>query len=349
LWNSITTAKTKPRKKPVQLQPQTQRRPLRRLLRHALLPGLVALAPAAQAVTLTFPGPATTTASRSEPLTSFLLPIGPYSAAGLPIRRIEGAFEQTAWRITPPDATPQSLSTLAILQPLRDQLLAEGYAVIFECETVACGGFDFRYASDLLPEPDMHVDLGDFRYLAAERPATTGPDVISLMVSRSATAGFVQLTQLGAPADPAPQLTPADTPPPDVAPATAPPPGDFGARLERDGAVVLDDLVFASGAGELAAGDYASLADLAAYLLGHPERAVALVGHTDAVGSPSANVALSRQRAASVRARLIDSLGVSASQISADGVGYLAPRASNLSEEGRAQNRRVEVVLTSTR
>lgn len=331
------------------MPPETHRRPLRRLLCHALLPGLVALAPAAQAVTLSFPGPATTTASRSEPLTSFLLPIGPYSATGLPIRRIEGALEQTAWRITPPDATPQSLPTLAILQPLRDQLLAEGYAVIFECETVACGGFDFRYATDLLPEPDMHVDLGDFRYLAAERPASTGPDVVSLMVSRSATAGFVQLTQLGAPADPEPQLTVADPPPPsDVAPATAPPSGDFGVRLERDGAVVLDDLVFASGTGSLAVGDYASLADLAAYLLAHPERAVALVGHTDAVGNLSANVALSRQRAASVRQRLTGGLGVPPTQVSADGVGYLAPRASNLAEEGRAQNRRVEVVLTST-
>ncbi|MDP3962049.1 MAG: OmpA family protein [Pseudorhodobacter sp.] len=331
------------------MQPQTLRRHLRSLFFHALLPGLVALAPAAQALTLTFPGPATTTASRSETLTSFLLPIGPYSAAGLPIRRIEGALDQTAWRIIAPAATPQSLTTLAILQPLRDQLLADGYAVIFECETSACGGFDFRYAIDLAPEPDMHVDLGDFRYLAAERPAATGVDVVSLMVSRSATAGFVQLTHLGTPADPVAALIAADTnAPTDVARPPDPTPVDFASRLELGGAVVLDDLVFASGTGSLAAGDYASLADLATYLLAHPEHAVALVGHTDAVGSLSANVALSRQRAASVRQRLISSLGVPPAQVSADGVGYLAPRASNLTEEGRAQNRRVEAVLTST-
>lgn len=332
------------------MPPETHRRPLCRLLCHALLPGLVAaVAPAAQALTLDFPGPATVTANRSEPLTSFLLPIGPYGAAGLPTRRIEGALDQTAWRITAPAVAPQSLTTLAILQPLRAQLLADDYAVIFECETAACGGFDFRYATDLLPEPDMHVDLGDFRYLALERSSDGGPDVLSLMVSRSATAGFVQLTQLGAAAEPAPLPDVADTPPPpDITTATdTPPPDDLGARLERDGAVVLDDLVFASGTSSLAAGDYTSLADLAAYLLGHPGRAVMLVGHTDAVGSPGANAALSRQRAAAVRQHLIGSLGVPASQIGADGVGYLAPRASNLTEEGRAQNRRVEAVLTS--
>lgn len=322
---------------------------LRSLMCHALVPGLVALAPAAQALTLDFPGPATTTASRSETLTSFLLPIGPYSAAGLPTRLIEGAFDQTAWRIIAPDATPQSLTTLAILQPLRTQLLGEGYAILYECETTACGGFDFRYAIDLAPEPDMHVDLGDFRYLAAERPAATGFDVVSLMVSRSATAGFVQLTHLGTPADPVVDLIAADTHvPTDVA---RPPDAtlvDFASRLESGGAVVLDDLVFASGTSSLAAGDYASLADLATYLLAHPEHAVALVGHTDAVGSLSANVALSRQRAAAVRQRLTTSLGVTPAQVISDGVGYLAPRASNLTEEGRAQNRRVEAVLTST-
>jgi outer membrane protein OmpA-like peptidoglycan-associated protein len=75
---------------------------------------------------------------------------------------------------------------------------------------------------------------------------------------------------------------------------------------------------------------------------------VAIVGHTDASGGLEANIALSRKRAQAVRNVLIEAFGVPAAQIQAEGVGYLSPRASNLTEAGRTQNRRVEVMLTST-
>ena len=46
--------------------------------------------------------------------------------------------------------------------------------------------------------------------------------------------------------------------------------------------------------------------------------------------------------------RLVERHGVDSAQVSYDGVGYLAPRATNLTPEGRTKNRRVEVILTST-
>ena len=49
-----------------------------------------------------------------------------------------------------------------------------------------------------------------------------------------------------------------------------------------------------------------------------------------------------------MRQYLITKLGVSEDQVAARGIGFLAPRASNLTSEGRAQNRRVEVILTET-
>jgi len=58
-------------------------------------------------------------------------------------------------------------------------------------------------------------------------------------------------------------------------------------------------------------------------------------------------MALGKARAEAVRKALI-AKGVPQGQVSAAGVGYLAPRATNLTPEGRAENRRVEVVLTST-
>ena len=52
-------------------------------------------------------------------------------------------------------------------------------------------------ALDVLDEPDMHVDLGDFRFLAAERDGPDGPEAVSLFVSRSADMGFVQMITIG--------------------------------------------------------------------------------------------------------------------------------------------------------
>ena len=122
----------------------------------------------------------------------------------------------------------------------------------------------------------------------------------------------------------------------------------FAQALEATGAVALDDLAFEPGSSRLGPGDFASLAELADFLRASPERRVVLVGHTDASGSLAANTALSRARATAVRDRLIADFAVPAGQVSAEGAGYLAPRDTNLTEEGRARNRRVEVILTST-
>ena len=110
---------------------------------------------------------------------------------------------------------------------------------------------------------------------------------------------------------------------------------------------MLDDLVFASGKAVLEPGDYASLQALALWLKNHPDARVTLVVHTDSSGGAAANLALSRARAAAVRTALL-AQGVTAAQVASDGVGPLSPRATNLTPEGRTQNRRVEVVLTST-
>ena len=79
-----------------------------------------------------------------------------------------------------------------------------------------------------------------------------------------------------------------------------------------------------------------------------PARTVARVGHTDSAGGLDGNIALSKQRAGSVLERLVSDYGVSRLQLEAEGMGYLAPVATNLTEDGRNANRRVEVIITST-
>ncbi|MBL8561135.1 MAG: OmpA family protein [Gemmobacter sp.] len=296
-----------------------------------LLPFLLLSSPVA-AQTFDFGAEAVQTAQEVEPDATALIATAPW-AAGAPQGLRDGTLEQTAWRID----TPQS--TLDLAARLQAQLEAAGWKILFTCETRGCGGFDFRYQLPLLNEPDMHVDLGDFRYVSAEK----GGEALSLTISRATGAGFVQLTRVtpGARAPETPTVAP-------VAPLALPAPvSDLGARLEASGAVVLGDLVFASGKAALEPGDYASLRALADYMAARPEAKIALVGHTDASGGLAGNVALSEARAGAVRKVLI-SLGIQGERIEAKGVGYLAPRASNLTPEGRTQNRRVEVMLTST-
>ena len=314
-------------------------------------------APARAEIMLVLPAGAEPTATKVEPLASYALPLGAWVAGEMARLTLEGRLSQAAWRLR-----DNAETSLQILQGLRTQILLAGYEVLFECETDACGGFDFRFAMQMLPEPVMHVDLGDFRYLAARRGAGGAVEHLALVVSRSPGSGFVHLTQIiPAGSEPAPEvagpgLVPGrQTQPISVAPldeaagqATEAEMAALAVRLETQGRIALDDLSFETGSATLSPGAYASLAALAAYLAANPDRQVALVGHTDAVGGLDPNIALSRKRAEAVRAQMIEAYGVNPAQLGAEGAGWLAPRDTNLTPEGRARNRRVEVVLTST-
>lgn len=320
----------------------------------AMLAGLAMMPAGAAATNLPFPGPATATAERTSPLGSYALPIGPWGAAGLDSRRVEGLVEETAWRVEAPGIT-----SLQLLAPLRDSLAADGFDILFECETRACGGFDFRYALRVLPEPDMHVDLGDFRFVSARRGAGPDAEYLALLVSRSSAAGFAQVVRVSTGQTAPPALSASTKAPFSLGGPELPPPRQTGTAVPEGvdslaaalmaGPVPLDDLEFETGAATLGANGAGSLHVLAAYLAANPDHRVALVGHTDATGGLAGNVALSKRRAESVRDRLMRDHAVPAAQISAEGVGYLAPRDSNLTEEGRTRNRRVEVILTSTK
>ncbi|MGL4311113.1 MAG: OmpA family protein [Paracoccaceae bacterium] len=306
------------------------------------------------ALVLSMPAPATETARQTDAFGSYRLPEASWDGQALPVLHLEGRVAQTSWRLD-----SGATETLTIFAALRDQIVAQGYVLLMECETIDCGGFDFRYGLTLLPEPEMHVDLGDFRFLSARREKGSSVSHLGLMVSRSREAGYVQITTV-APAEGRAPLRPQPVQTPvvegvDAVQArnvievpTAPQNADLATALDRDGFAVMDDLRFESGQSELAEGDYPSLAGLADFLVTRPGVLVSLVGHTDASGGLAENTRLSKARAESVRKRLIAEFDVPPDRIAAHGVGYLAPRISNQSPEGRAQNRRVEVIVTST-
>lgn len=298
-----------------------------------LMPAMV------QAATLDFPSNAQLAVENITPNDSHKVAIGPYQDGFIETQTATGEVTQQAWRI---NAT--GLTTSQILSPLRDQLLADGFTETFSCETQNCGGFDFRFGIDVLPAPNMFVNLGDFHYFSARKDGDT-PEFISLLVSATSSAGYAQVTRIGAQSGANGIATSTKSP---VRAIISAPPADFVAALEGIGRSVLSDLTFETGSSNLGSGSFGSLQALADYLATHPTRTVALVGHTDSEGSLSGNISLSKRRAASVLERLVSEYNVPRAQLEAEGMGYLSPVASNLTEEGREANRRVEVIMTAT-
>ena len=117
--------------------------------------------------------------------------------------------------------------------------------------------------------------------------------------------------------------------------------------LVTNGRVVLRGFAFASGSAELSTQDRAALSRLGP-ALASPQALglkVAVVGHTDSVGDFNANIALSERRAQAIADALVRDYGIERTRLAAVGVGPIAPVADNGTELGRAQNRRVELVV----
>lgn len=299
-------------------------------VRGFVLSVLVTVLPAAS-FALDLPQSAKQLSDRATTLGSYALPLGAYADGSVPEQVFEGQIDRRSWRIDGGVAT-----TLQLLAPLRAQLLEDGYEVTFECRERDCGGFDFRFATEVIPAPDMYVDLSDYRFLSARRGEG---DVISLLVSRSRASAYIQMIQVvPAGQDRREVETSAQIP------VSAEASGLID-QLQQNGHVVLEDLMFPSGSSALNDGPYASLQALASFLSLNPDLRVMIVGHTDSVGSHEGNEVLSRSRAGAVRAQLLLDYGVPKEQVMADGVGFLAPRATNLTEDGRNANRRVEAIV----
>ncbi len=116
-------------------------------------------------------------------------------------------------------------------------------------------------------------------------------------------------------------------------------------ETERGLQLTLQDVLFDFNAADLKSGAERQMAKLADFLSAYPNRQVSIEGFTDSVGSDTYNQNLSEQRAGSVRDALITN-GVAADRIMTRGYGEEFPLASNNTETGRAQNRRVEIIIS---
>ncbi|MEP6484130.1 MAG: OmpA family protein [Rudaea sp.] len=115
-------------------------------------------------------------------------------------------------------------------------------------------------------------------------------------------------------------------------------------RGEQGMQMTLDDIAFAPGRSALRPEAKASLGKLVAFVNRDPSKPIRIEGHTDSRGNANANQILSQRRADSVRDALV-AAGVAANRMTSVGLGEDHPVSDNETEEGRAKNRRVDVIV----
>ena len=114
--------------------------------------------------------------------------------------------------------------------------------------------------------------------------------------------------------------------------------------LAQEGHVVVPGIFFDFGKSDIKPESEPALKEIAKMLQANPAMKIWVVGHTDYVGSAETNVTLSNARAASVIRALTTQMGIDPKRLAPHGSGPYAPVASNKTDEGRARNRRVELV-----
>lgn len=114
--------------------------------------------------------------------------------------------------------------------------------------------------------------------------------------------------------------------------------------IKETGHTAVYGIYFDTGKSVIKPESEAALGEIAKLLKADAGLRVNVVGHTDSVGGIDSNMKLSKDRANAVAQALVAKYGIAAARLEAYGVGPLAPIASNDTEEGRAKNRRVELV-----
>jgi outer membrane protein OmpA-like peptidoglycan-associated protein len=120
---------------------------------------------------------------------------------------------------------------------------------------------------------------------------------------------------------------------------------DIKTLLAADGKVSFYGIYFDTDKAILKPESAPAIKEIAEFLKANPAASIFIVGHTDNTGDFNKNLTLSKERATAVLNELVSKYAVNKQQLSAEGVASLAPVAPNDTNEGKAKNRRVEIVM----
>jgi outer membrane protein OmpA-like peptidoglycan-associated protein len=119
---------------------------------------------------------------------------------------------------------------------------------------------------------------------------------------------------------------------------------ELAKALNDTGSIALYGILFDTGKATIKPESASALAPVGDMLKGQASLKLEIQGHTDNVGAAAANLKLSQDRAAAVKAYLVQTFGIGADRLTAVGLGDTKPVGDNKTEDGRTKNRRVELV-----
>jgi len=251
------------------------------------------------------------------------------------IQTLEGKVTRILYRV------PEGRSSLEVFRNYTAALAKDRFEVLFECSgTDACGaGFYYRSqgvfgAGRSYSVRDLFVGRPDVqRYVAAKLARSEGDVYVFVFVvetDTSMTGTFVHVDVVEGKAMGTGLVT---------ANAAA-----LAEGISQSGHVALYGIFFDTGSATITPASDAAIAEIATLLRENAAMRLHIVGHTDTEGTLDFNMDLSRRRAEAVMQTLVSKHTIAAARLQASGVGYLAPVASNRTDDGRAKNRRVELV-----
>ena len=252
------------------------------------------------------------------------LPLGEVADAFKPTKsqHLEGKVTMIAY------ALPEGRSTLEVYRNYESALTRGGFTTLYTCSGLeapkSCGYMGTWFHDD---RRGGGVRVEDHqRYVAAKLARAEGTVFVAVYVDdQSATVDLVEMKPMES------GLVTVN--------ASA-----LASDITRTGHASVYGIYFDTGKWDVKPASDAALTEIAKVLQQNPALKLHVVGHTDNVGELPMNLELSRKRAGAVVQILAAKYGIAPARLRPDGVGPLAPVASNESEEGRAKNRRVELV-----
>lgn len=243
---------------------------------------------------------------------------------------------------------PASRSSLEVYRNYKKDLAALGYKILYEGSGEELGPY-YTFATTVFPEelrihninPFIRNQVGQ-RYLAARRVTPEG--AIAGYIALYVTEDNEYHSQLGTKkGQPLVKLVVIDSEQMETK-MVAVTSSEMSKAIAASGSIALYGILFDTGKAGLKPESDAALEQIADLLKSDADLRLYVVGHTDNVGSYAANVTLSQQRAQAVTKALISRHGIAAARLTPVGVASVAPVTTNKTEDGRAKNRRVQLV-----
>jgi len=273
----------------------------------------------------------------------FILPLGPAvrNDDGVKVPKEQAVLEGRITRIL--YRGPDERSSLEILRNYQSALEAAGFETLYTCGS-DCGN---NFHALLYGPMEMRIrktdtsasafDLPqDIRYLAAR--LVDGNRTVHVSLLAAFDNGFGELSKR-----PVTLLEIIEAKAMDTGMVTVDAEA-IGKGIDTTGHMAIYGVLFDTDSANIKEGSAPVLAEIAKLLQDRPSLKILVVGHTDNQGDFDYNMNLSSQRANSVSRYLVEQHGIDGERLRAEGIGFLAPVASNDSPDGRSKNRRVELV-----